>query len=120
MPCGTKDLATKNNCTEQAKTGSRIGVTSKEEKKNCTKQKESGLDKSATLKLVEKNACNKTKETGARGLKNKLLREKIRGTNDTWACKEIPGKEIDYEDRFLIGKKCAQDETSIKKYKSSN
>ena len=117
MPCGTKKLATNNNCTKQEEEGSDRSVPSRLEGKNdCLKQKEKGRDKNVTLKLAGKNACNKTKETGARGLKNKLLREKIRGTNERWTCEKIPGKEIDYEDRFLIGKECAKDETSIKKY----
>ena len=117
MPCGTKKLATNNNCTKQEEEGSERSVSSRlEGKNNCLKQKEKGRDKNATLRLARKNACNKTKETGARGLKNKLLREKIRGTKERWACEKIPDKEINYEDRFLIGKECAKDETSIKKY----
>ena len=117
MPCGTKKLATNNNCTKQEEEGSNRSVPSRLEGKNdCLKQKEKGRDRDVTLKLAGKVACNKTKETGARGLKNKLLREKIRGTNERWTCEKIPGKEIDYEDRFLIGKECAKDETSIKKY----
>ena len=123
MPCGTKKLATNNNCTKQEEEGSGRSVPSRlEGKNNCLKQKEKGRDKNVTLKLAGKNACNKTKETGARGLKNKLLREKIRGTEEIWTCnktnklQKLTGKEIDYEDRFLIGKMCAKDETSIKKY----
>ena len=123
MPCGTKDLAKENNCKKQENEESDRSRTSKlEEKNNCTKQKEKGRDNNVTLRLARKNACNKTKETGARGLKNKLLRQKIRGTEEIWTCnktnklQKLTGKEIDYEDRFLIGKECAKDETSIKKY----
>ena len=54
---------------------------------------------------------------------SKGLQDKLRGTKEKRICetraatKKIIGtKEFKYQDRFLIGIKCAKDETSIKKY----
>ena len=67
-----------------------------------------------------KKVCPPTK-WGKKGLKG--LKAKLRGTTEiricekTAAMKKIIGtEEFKNQDRFLIGKKCAEDETSIKTY----